>query len=307
LQGLYYALIEGRFLFDFVHQEDLSAQTLQRYRALLVPNAAYLSDGQCRQIREYVAGGGSLFATFETSLYDEWGERRREFGLADLFGASASGDVVGPTNNSYMRIEQRSPITSGFDGTTLLPGPENRVPITVASGEPLTLTVVPSYPAFPPEMVIPREPKTKEPAAIFRQRGRSRIAYLAGDVDRTFWLSTNTDLGRLLRNAVGWVRGEAPPLLSLDGPGVIEAFAWETEPGYALHLVNYTNPHMMRGWVRELYPVGPMRVEWRLPEGRSITKAQGLRAGRSLTMSQGGGRVLVEIPSITDYEVIALT
>jgi hypothetical protein len=307
LQGLYYALLEGRFLFDFVHQEDLGSETLRRYRALLVPNAAYLSDAQCRQIREYVTGGGSLFATFETSLYDEWGERRREFGLADLFGASAAGEGVGPTNNSYMRIEQRSPITSGFDGTTLLPGTENRVPITVASDEPLTLTVVPSYPAFPPEMVFPREPKTKEPAAIFRQHGRSRIAYFAGDVDRTFWLSTNTDLGRLLRNVVGWVRGEAPPLLSLNGPGVIEAFAWETEPGYALHLVNYTNPHMMRGWVRELYPVGPMRVEWRLPEGRSITKAQALRAGRSLKMSQGGGRAFVEIPSITDYEVIALT
>jgi hypothetical protein len=171
----------------------------------------------------------------------------------------------------------------------------------------LTLTVVPSYPAFPPEMVFSREPKTREPAAIFRQQGGSRIAYFAGDVDRTFWLSTNTDLGRLLRNAVRWVRGEAPPLLSLDGPGVIEAFAWETEPGYALHLVNYTNPHLMRGWVRELYPVGPMRVEWRPPEGRSITKAQALRAGPNLKITQAGGSVMLEIPSITDYEVIALT
>ena len=41
LQGLYYALLEGRFLFDFIHQENLSAQSLSRYRALLVPNAAY--------------------------------------------------------------------------------------------------------------------------------------------------------------------------------------------------------------------------------------------------------------------------
>src|ERR1035438_423360 len=40
LEGLYAALLEGRFLFDFVHQENLSAATLRPYRALLIPNAA---------------------------------------------------------------------------------------------------------------------------------------------------------------------------------------------------------------------------------------------------------------------------
>jgi hypothetical protein len=58
LQGLYYALLEGRFLFDFVHEDDLSADRLRRYRALLIPNAAYLDDSACAAIRAYVAGGG---------------------------------------------------------------------------------------------------------------------------------------------------------------------------------------------------------------------------------------------------------
>jgi len=88
LQGLYYALLDGRFLFDFVHQENLSASTLSRYRLLLVPNAAYLRDGECEAIREYVRSGGSVLATFETSRYNEWGEKRQELGLADVFGVS---------------------------------------------------------------------------------------------------------------------------------------------------------------------------------------------------------------------------
>src|SRR5438309_9680465 len=84
LQGIYYALLEGRFLFDFVHEGNLDAATLQKYRALLLPNAAYLSDSQCEVIRKYVDGGGSLLATFETSRYDEWGNQRPDFQLADV-------------------------------------------------------------------------------------------------------------------------------------------------------------------------------------------------------------------------------
>ena len=39
----------------------------------------------------------------------------------------------------------------------------------------------------------------------------------------------------------------------------IEIFAWETDPGFALHLLNYTNPNMLRGWFTATYPVGPQR------------------------------------------------
>src|SRR3989449_7729830 len=103
LQGLYAALLQGRFLFDFVHESDLSEKTLGRYRALLVPNAAHLGDESCRQIRAYVQAGGSLLATFETSRRNEWGDARSEPALADLWGLTRAGALVGPPANSYMR------------------------------------------------------------------------------------------------------------------------------------------------------------------------------------------------------------
>src|SRR5690242_11997157 len=64
MDGLYYALLEGRFLFDFVHEDRLALEDIGRYRALLLPNTALLSDEQCRQLRAFAAGGGSLLATF---------------------------------------------------------------------------------------------------------------------------------------------------------------------------------------------------------------------------------------------------
>jgi len=304
LQGLYYALLEGRFVFDFVHESNLDETNLDRYRALLLPNAAYLSDRHCDAIRKYVNRGGSLLATFETSRYDEWGNVRPDFQLADVFGVHAAGEVIGPHGNSYARIESRHPVVDDFNGTAILPGAENRVPIR-ADSSPLVLSVVPAYPAFPPEMVYPRTAHTTDPAAVFRQLGKSRIAYFAGDIDRTCWRSGDDDLSRLLQNAIHWIRG-ADPLVSVSGSGLLEIFAWQTQPGYALHLLNYTNPNMTHGYFRRSYPVGPQQVRFRISD-RRLRNARALRSGMPLEFQQQDDNVSFEIPSIADYEVVALT
>src|SRR4029453_14451265 len=80
---------------------------------LILPNVAALSDRQCQQLRDFVGRGGGLVATHETSLYDEWGEPRADFGLADLFGASYAGGIEGPMQNSYLAI-RRDPTTRVF-------------------------------------------------------------------------------------------------------------------------------------------------------------------------------------------------
>jgi hypothetical protein len=212
-----------------------------------------------------------------------------------------------------MRIDSRHPTLAGFEETALLPGPEQRVAVRArgvapAASAPLTpLTVVPYYPAFPPEMVFPRTPRTDQPAALFRENGRSRVAYFPGDIDRTFWRSGNPDLGLLLQNTVRWLRGTDRPPVSLDGDGIVETFAWETEPGYALHILNYTNPNMTRGFVRKFYAIGPQKAELRVAAGRRIADVRALRAARAVPFTQDGDIVRFEVPGVTDYEVVALT
>ncbi len=307
LQGLYYALLEGRFLFDFVHQEDLTPETLAKYRALLIPNAAYLRDAECEAIRQYATAGGSVLATFETSRYNEWGDARQDFGLAELFKARVAGEAIGPFDNSTMRIDQHHAITRGFEGTSLLPGAEYRVPIRRLEATPLVLSVVPHYPWYPPEMVYPRIPRTDEPAAIFHEKGTSRVAYFPGDIDRTFWRSGNTDLSLLLQSAIRWVLGDARQPVTVSGEGMIELFAWETEPGYALHILNYTNPNMTRGFVRRFYSIGAQKAEFDVAPGRKITSVRALRGGCSLPFKQADQTIRFVVPPVVDYEVIALT
>jgi len=302
LQGLYYALLGTRYPFDFVHEDDLGAETLKKYAALLLPNVALLSDAQCRQLEDYVAGGGSLLVTFTTSLCDERGKRRSELGLAKLLGVTTAGHIDGPKgNSSYARIVRNHEVLSGFEHTAILPGAEFRVPVQSADSE-MVLTVMVPYPAFPPEMVYPRAEPTAETAIVLRQRGASRLVYIPGDIDRSFWRSGNPDLSRLLQNCVRWLVRERPPV-SVEGEGVVEVFAWETEPGFALHLLNYTNPNMLRGWFTLTYPVGAQRVRAEVPEGVRGDRVELLRAGISVPLKRDGRFVEFTVPGVRDYEV----
>jgi hypothetical protein len=304
MDGLYYALLEGRFLFDFVHEEKMAAEDLQKYSALLLPNTALLSDGQCRQLRAYVAGGGSLLATFETSMFNEHNERRADFGLADVFGIHKASEILGTNGNAYLaRIEKQHAILNGFTNTHWIPGAENRVPLAPVQ-EPI-LSVVPGFVAYPPELSYPLQARTDEPAVVVREKGKSRLIYFPGDIERTMWQSGHTDLARLLQNSIRWVAGANPPV-TIEGEGVIETFAWETEAGFAVHILNYTNPAMHRGWIRSFLPVGEQRVRMDLPAGRRVTRVELLRAEKTVPFRQTDGSVQFAIPAVADYEVAAL-
>ena len=304
MQGLYSALIEGRFLFDFIHEDDLGADNLRKYKAILLPNVALLSDSQCGQLRDYARSGGSLLATFETSLYTDQNERRSNFGLADVFGIKRTGDALTSTGNAYLaRIERQHKILNGFANTDWIPGAQFRIPIAPVDSP--VLTVVPPYPAYPPEISYPTPDKTDEPAIVIRESGQSRLIYLPGDVDRTAWTAGNTDLSRLLQNCIRWLlRDDAP--VRVEGVGLIESFAWQTNAGYALHLLNYTNPNAHKGWIRDFYPVGEQKVRMSLPGSEQVTSVELLRAEQQIPFQQRGRIVEFTVPKVLDYEVAAL-
>jgi hypothetical protein len=306
LNGMYYALLEGRFLFDFVHEDRLDAERLSKYSAIVLPNVALLSDAQCDQLRAYVKAGGSLFATFETGMFNERNEPRDNFGLADVFGIKKSGDVIGTTGNGYYsRIERKHEILDGFADTNWFMGAEHRLQIGPTTNP--VLTVVPGFVAYPPELAYPQpnQSHTTEPAIVLSEQGKSRLAYFSGDLERTFWTSGNPDLSRLINNTIRWMLRDTQPV-NIEGSGLIETFVWETEPGYALHILNYTNPNTHRGWYRDFYPIGAQRVRFEIPNGRKVQRVQLLRAEKEIPFKRTASGVEFTIPTVTEYEVAAI-
>lgn len=308
--GWYHALIEARVPFEMVHDRLLDADHLAAFKTLILPNITSLSDGQCGQLREFVARGGGLIATSGTSLRDEWGVPRKDFGLADLFGASFDGHVEGPMHNSYLRLEHdslpRHPLLAGLDDAPRIINGVWRTgvePHDNSMRSPLTL--IPSYPDLPMEKVFTLTPKTNIAQVFLREAGPGRVVYFPWDIDRTFWEVLDVDHGALLRNAVTWATREEQPV-SVAGAGVLDVTLWRQKHSMTIHLVNLTNPMMMKGPIREFISVGEQRVRVKLPNDVSVRRAHFLVSKASADSHQVDGWLEVTVPSILDHEVIAI-
>jgi hypothetical protein len=318
VQGLYLLLNEARLPFDVILESDLTPARLARYRTLLLPNVALMSDAQAAAVAGFAGSGGNVLATFETGLYDENDRPRSDFALAGLFGIrrtgpresfgvdQAEGHGRFPGSSSTQRIEDPShPLLAGFRDTDWLQGSSCRVPI--ASLAPPFLTHIPQYPWYPTEGVFPRVDRTTEPTAAAREANGARLAYFAGDLDAGYWRSGAGDLGDLVTAALRWMTDGRQPV-SVDGDGLVEVSAYETEPGYAVHLVNHSQPGFRATAARRVVPLGPQRVRLRLEAGaRPVRQARLLMAGTPLPLTRAGDMMECTVPRLEEYEVVALT
>ena len=309
--GMYHALVEARVPFEVVHEALLTPERLDAFKVLVLADAAALSDAQCGAIREFVKRGGSLVATFASSLFDEIGNRRGDFGLADVFGVSFSGRIDGPMHNSYLSVDadpstgRRHAILDGLEETPRIVNGVFRIEVRPTLPFPSPLTLIPSYPDLPMEDVYPRVVKTETRELYLRDLGRSRVVYFSWDIDRTFWDVLGVDHLRLLKNAIAWAANEPPPV-EVDGPGVLDVTAWRQRGSMTVHLVNMTNPMMMKGPLRETIPAGPFAVRIRLPAGARANKVQLLAADTTVSADAASGVLRVTVPSVGTHEVIAI-
>jgi hypothetical protein len=308
--GWYQALIEARVPFEMVHDRLLGPAHVRPFKTLILANIAALSDAQCQQLRDFVAGGGSIIATHETSLCDEWGVRRKNFGLADMFGVNFSGRIEPRMQNAYLRLEHaatgRHPLLRGLEDAPRIIHGVARVEVEPrGTFAPAPLTLIPSYPDLPMEKVYPRVSKTDVAQVFLREFGNGRVLYFPWDIDRTFWDVLSPDHGKLLRNAVTWATNEEP-LLIVNGDGVLDVTLWRQKHSLTCHLVNLTNPMMMKGPVRELLPIGSQEVRIRLPDGTKARRIRLLAADKTLKASRSGQHLRLTVPSILDHEVVAI-
>jgi hypothetical protein len=309
--GMYQALIEARIPFELVHEAFLTPDRLDQFKLLVLADAAALSDAQCAAIRAYVERGGSLLATFASSLYDETGARRNDFGLADVFGVHFTGRIDGPMHNSYLSLDDpKHPVLQGFDDTSRIINGVFRLDVRPATASasaafPSPLTLIPTYPDLPMEDVYPRVPHTDTRELYLRELGKSRVVFFPWDIDRTFWDVLSADHGRLLRNAITWATNEPPPV-EVEGPGLLDVAIWRQRASITVHLVNLSNPMMMKGPLREVIPIGPQQVRIHLPAGTQARAVRLLTADATPRVQQAGGTITLTVPSIDVHEVIAL-
>jgi hypothetical protein len=293
----------------------------------VLPNLAALSDLQAASVQHFVDRGGSLIATGQTSLYNEWGQPRADFALADLFGAQlvvqGSGTSqsaryganlrhASETLHTYLGIHNKPEasavsreILSGFEDTDILPFGGWLGDVIAAQDTEVLLTYVPPFPVYPPETSWMREPRTSI-AGLIVNRGvhGSRIAFLPADVDRRFGSDHLPDHARLLINLVRWASGAQLPF-RVTGPGLVDCHLYRQSTHLIFHLVNLTTGDSSSP-VEELIPVGPLKIEVRLTEEMRSRSARLLVAGKQMNGLFYDGTLALTLPSLLDHEVIVI-
>jgi hypothetical protein len=304
--GFYHALVEARIPFEMVLETQLDPAHVRQFQVLALPNIANLSDAQCAQLKSFVENGGGLVATHETSLCDERGRRRDDFGLAGLFGASFAGNVIERQQNAYLNLEDHShPLLAGLEHAGRMIHGVKRVEIRTAPGLRAPLMTVPTYPDLPMEEVYVRDTTAVIPGVMIHSSGSGRVVYFPWDIDRTFWEIMCQDHGIVLANAVRWAANEEQPL-RVEGPGVLDVALWKQQSSVTVHLVNLSNPMMMKGPLREILPVGPQKVRVKLPEGAKARNVRFLVGEAKAQWRQSGAWIETTTLPIALHEVVAI-
>ena len=304
---MYYALLEGRFLFDFVHEDKLAPQELAKYSALLLPNIALLSDEQCRQIARVRGRPAARCWPRSRPACTPSATSGGPTSASPTCSASArpARSSAPPATPTWRASRSRTTILERVRGHQLIPGAENRVPVAPVDGP--ILTVVPGYVAYPPELSYPEPARTNEPAIVVREKGTQPAGllprrYRAHDVavrpHRPRAAAAELDpLGRR-RESARHDRGRRRDrgVRLGDGGGLRRARAELHESGDASRLDARRSIRSARSRCRLVLPARPAGHPGRSCCGRKRTSRFKSRRRRSS----------FTIPSVADYEVAAV-
>jgi hypothetical protein len=244
--GVFRALMEDHLPLDIVIEQDVEhLDTLRQYQVLILPNAACLSTKALATIRAFVQDGGGLVAMHESSLCDEFGDRREDFGLADVFGAHFKGKedfsarwpnypkwtelylgIAGPdlhaiTDDPVVRSNYRR----GSDRVQYI-GWMTNVEVTTGAAK------------LGRRLSAPAE----WPFIVLNQAAPGRSAYFAADIGQAYFIAPYQYQRRLISNAVRWAAGKPSPV-QVTAPLCVQAAFYTQNSGkrHVVHLLNEVN------------------------------------------------------------------
>lgn len=285
---------------DLYHQVEpfyLSAESkgeLDRYKIVFLPNTACMSDEEADDIRKYVKNGGGLIATYMTSLFDEKGNYRGNFALADVFGVDYADKDVKIRRDSYIKIIKEHTISNGFRKEQLIPQDMQFLTVNAQSDE----DVIGVTTGIGHDINI-------SPAIIARNYGKGKVIYMTGGLEALYRTSRFREFARLFDNTVCWMSGDELPYKIYGASGLVVNMN-EAKGCTLLHIVNNNSDNVKSAPVRENYvPVYDIKVRV-FTRGRKVKSARLLYNDMTAHYDEGSQYVDVQVPRIHFYECVCI-
>jgi hypothetical protein len=305
IKGAERVLLENHIQYGFIPDSELSLERLEGVKVLLLPNTALISDKDMELIRTYVRNGGGLIASRNTSLFDETGKPRRDFGLGDLLGVSYTGRLLDTANDTYQLIrDKQSPVLKDIGDTDMLINGGSTVLCVLADQNyRIAATHIPMIPNQPPEYAWIPNMETDYPTIVSGAYGKGRVVYFANAIEALCYLNGHEDYTEVYKNALDFasrggymLQAGAPRSVHIN---VIKA---QNNPNHIIvALVNTTGASQ-----RPLKEVAPVPVEIAIPlEDRTLRWSKVLRGG-AITIHPEPGALHISIPALQEFAAVEL-
>jgi len=305
--GYLSALTRSHIPFDVVLDDAVSPEGLAPYKVLILPNSACLSDAQVEAIKQFVKGGGSVIAEFETGAFDELGRPRETNPLLETFGVAELGRMMRPVSNEeYVRVCESHPALGEFACGRLIARPGYSLACTTAGR-----VITPSF--FMEEVggsYKTLRGESTNPALVLSEPG-GRVAYVPSMIGDFYNRFKMADYRMLIDSIVRWAHGE-PLAISVDCPQTVEVelrrsvgAGGATDPAASgrilIHFVNATGD--MQRPIAEIIPIRNVRVRLRCG---SAARIRALRCGLDLPFAYADGQVDFTLPELEMYELVVV-
>lgn len=285
--GLYSALVRQGIPIVTLQRTDFH-QKIARFKVLCLANEACLSGEQVAAVRRFVAAGGGLVASGETSLYNDQGVRRPDFGLADVFGASFQ--VMLPA--APRRLEAR--------------GDHDLVRSLAAGGiehEEACVAVRPNGAQSLAVLAPVGGQGEPVPGLLVHRFGRGRVVYVPGRLEAIQCRRLVPAIERLFSGAVAWSAGEELPV-SVRASAPVSVSLFQQARRRIVHLVSLNGDPEYRS--DAVGPAGNVQIELALPADWAQANLHRLWTQADVPYTLHGNRLRARLDRIDPYEVLVL-
>lgn len=308
-KGAYEMMNQSHLLVDIVFDEQLKQERLSRYKVLFLSNSACLSEKQGHEIRRFVAQGGTLIATHETSLLDEFGQRRSNFLLADVFGVNYRSSAAKGAIHGIVYVPQDVAMSREFGYLISFAGEESLISLRPDSKVEVLCTRSNLKGERPLDSFDPKvNYDSSEPAVTINRFGKGKVIYITGDVGEGY---IHNPYPRLKRFVEHLVKRTKPPL-EVEAPKAIEVTAaLRGSKELIVHLLNNPAPLIpfatpkedipTHFYLEEVNPIYNIRIKL---NDFKIKSARLPLQSRTLEVSTHPVGVLV--PEVKLHEVVVL-
>ena len=262
---------------------QMTPENLARYKMLYVPAAACLSDEQCAMLTAYVRNGGKLLATHVTSVADEYGRMRKNFGLADLFGADFVEPEAVEIPDLYLKLRSGE----------MVPQDPQILRFRARGSEVLA------------ETIDRGRRENLGPAIVQRSEGKGSVIYIGSSLEAVYEETRMKRLRQLFAELLEpWLAPDRSYEIEYQS-GVMPHLMVSSDV-LLLHLLANTGNKNKHLRIREEYlPVMDVKVRIRIPQGRAVRRVSLLRAGDALPAAPvNSGWLEVTVPRVFIYETV---